>query len=58
MNPKALPTRKVGIGAAVGGVSAITVWALSEYAGIVIPGDVAIAGQTVALFIIQYFVSD
>jgi len=50
------PDRKVQIGAGMGGLSAITAWAVTELTGINVPPEVAIAFSTFLTFIVQYFV--
>lgn len=51
-----VPNRKVVVGAAAGGLITIIAWASKAFADVEIPAEVALAGQTVIVFIIQYAV--
>jgi len=51
------PTRKVGIGAVAGAVSAILIWAVGRY-GLAVPGEIGSAVTTVLTFAASYFVTD
>lgn len=52
----AIPSRKVGVGFAVGGAIAILVWIAKKFGGVDVPADIALAGNTVLTFAIQYLV--
>lgn len=54
--PTATPTRKVLVGVAAGSLMTIVAWAAKEFAGVVIPAEVALAASTVLVFIVQYAV--
>lgn len=51
-----LPTRKVGIGVAVGGLCALVIWALDEFAGRTMPGQAAVGLSSLLTFVAQYIV--
>lgn len=51
-----IPMRKVGVGLAVGSGIAILVWAAKTFGGVDVPADIALAGNTVITFIVQYLV--
>lgn len=53
---KAAPTKKVTIGGLAGALSAILVWALNQYAGAQIPGEIGSAITTVFTFVVAYLV--
>lgn len=57
-----VPTRKITLGAGMGALSAILVWALNTYAitppDPKIPAEIAVAGATFLTFLVQYFVPD
>jgi hypothetical protein len=50
------PNRKVVVGAMAGAVMTILAWCSQAFAGVVVPAEVALAGSTVIVFIVQYFV--
>lgn len=52
-----MPTRKVGLGALAGAVTAIAVWIASRY-GVAVPGEIASAITTVIYFGASYVVAD
>lgn len=54
--PSAKPIRKVVVGAAAGAFMVIVAWASKQFAGVEIPAEVALAGSTVLVFIVQYMV--
>ena len=50
------PDRKIQVGAGMGGLAAILVWAANTYAGVDIPAEVGIGLSTFITFVAQYFV--
>jgi len=52
------PTNKVASGMAVGAAITIIAWAGREYFGIMFPGEVQAALQTLVVFGIQWSVTD
>jgi hypothetical protein len=52
--PSNAPTRKVTVGLVAGAAMTILAWASKTYAGVEIPAEVALAGQTILVFILQY----
>lgn len=50
------PDRKVTYGLFAGALMTILAWISSAFAGVVIPAEVALAGSTVIVFALQYFV--
>lgn len=50
------PDRKVNVGLLAGAVMTIVAWASKAYADVEIPAEVALAGATVIVFALQYFV--
>lgn len=50
------PNRKVVVGAAAGAAMTIIAWCSKAYAGVEIPAEVALAGSTIMVFMLQYFV--
>lgn len=54
--PVQAPSRKVNVGLAAGAGMTILAWASKAFAGVEIPAEVALAGSTVLVFILQYFV--
>lgn len=54
--PDNTPHRKVLVGAACGGIMTILAWASDAFAGVKIPAEVALAGSTVLVFVVQYLV--
>lgn len=55
---KLKPTRKIGTGAAAGALTAIVIWALSEWTGRQIPGHVGTEIGFVVTFAVQWLVGD
>lgn len=53
-----IPQRKVGAGAVAGALTIVIVWALSELAGVEVPGAVASAITTVTMFVVGYTVPE
>lgn len=53
-----IPHRKVNAAALAGGVSIILVWAIKEFSGHAIPGEVASGLTTVLSFIVSYLVPE
>lgn len=51
-----IPHRKVVVGAAAGAAMTILAWASKAFAGIEVPAEVALAGSTVIVFLVQYLV--
>lgn len=51
-----VPNRKVVVGAAAGALMTIVAWVSKAFAGVDIPAEVALAGSTVIVFFVQYFV--
>lgn len=51
-----VPNRKVVVGAAAGGLMTILAWLSQAFGGPIVPAEVALAGQTVLVFLIQYLV--
>lgn len=56
MEPSNKPSRKVVVGTAVGASMTIIAWSIKAFAGVEVPAEVALAGSTVVVFLIQYFV--
>lgn len=56
MNLPEAPHRKVNAAALAGGLSIILVWAVKEFGGHNIPGEVASGLTTVLSFIVAYIV--
>lgn len=52
----AIPSRKVGVGFAVGATVAILVWSAKNFFHVEVPADIAIAFNTLLTFGAQYFV--
>jgi len=52
------PTKKVGYGAAVNALIGILAWALRDFGGITIPGEVQGMVHTLAVFAVQWWVTD
>jgi hypothetical protein len=50
------PDRKVNVGLVAGALMTIVAWASKQYAGVEIPAEVALAGATVIVFMLQYMV--
>lgn len=50
------PSRKVNVGLAAGAAMTILAWASKVFGGVEIPAEVALAGSTILLFILQYCV--
>lgn len=50
------PDRKVTVGAGVGGLVAVLVWALKEYTGVTMSAEAAIGLSTALVFFVQYIV--
>lgn len=55
MNPNT-PQRKIVAGGLAGAVSAIAVWTLEQVTGITVPAEIALAINTVFVFVVQYFI--
>jgi len=51
-----VPNRKVVIGAAAGALMTIVAWCTKAFSGVEIPAEVALAGSTIIVFFLQYFV--
>ena len=58
MKPEHMPTKKVSWGAAVNAAIGIGAWALRDFGGILIPGEVQGMFHTIAVFAVQWFVTD
>jgi hypothetical protein len=56
--PDYLPTRKVGMGQAVGSVVTIAAWALETYTALDIPLFIGTAALQIIMFIAQYWIKD
>lgn len=54
--PSSVPNRKVLVGAAAGAGMTILVWISKAFFGVEVPAEVALAGATVIVFILQYTV--
>jgi len=52
------PTRKVGVGAAAGAITAIAIYLLEVIWGIKVPGDVASQITVLVIFVVQWFVPE
>lgn len=52
----ALPSRKVGVGLAVSSLIAISVWVAKKFFAVEVPADVALQGNALFTFIVQYLV--
>lgn len=50
------PDRKVTTGLMAGAVMTILAWISKTFAGVEIPAEVALAGSTVIVFFLQYYV--
>jgi hypothetical protein len=50
------PNRKVVVGAFAGAAMTILAWCSDAFLGVKIPAEVALAGSTVIVFVVQYFV--
>lgn len=50
------PDRKVTAGLMAGAVMTIVAWISKTFAGVEIPAEVALAGSTVIVFFLQYYV--
>jgi len=48
------PSRKVNVGLAAGAAMTILAWASKAFAGVEIPAEVALAGSTILVFVLQY----
>lgn len=48
--------RKVTVGLFAGALMTVVAWASDAFAGVTIPAEVALAGSTIIVFAIQYFV--
>jgi len=53
-----MPTRKVGIGVITGQLSAVAMWAASEFSSVTLPPEVAISAAGALIAIVQWFVRD
>jgi hypothetical protein len=51
-----MPDRKVTAGALAGSATAIMTWALNQFAGVQLPGEVAVACATILTFGVSYMV--
>lgn len=51
-----VPNRKVVVGALAGAVMAVVAWASKVFAGVEIPPEIALAGSSIIVFLIQYTV--
>lgn len=49
-------TNKVLLGAAIGALTTIIVWAMHQFAKVDIPPEIALAGQTIMVFVGQYLI--
>lgn len=54
--PSQIPNRKVTLGLVAGAAMTILAYVIKAAGGTEIPAEVALAGQTVLVFLIQYFV--
>lgn len=52
------PNRKVNVGLLAGAVMTVLAWISKTYANIEIPAEVALAGSTIIVFILQYMVPE
>lgn len=52
------PTNKVTYGVAAGAGITILIWALNQWVGITVPGEVQGAFQVIAVFATQWWVPD
>lgn len=50
------PDRKVNVGLAAGAFMTIVAWVSKAFGGIEIPAEVALAGATFIVFMLQYYV--
>lgn len=50
------PSRKVGAGLAVSSLIAIAVWVAKQFYGVEIPAAIALQGNALVTFIVQYVV--
>ena len=53
-----MPTRKVGAGLLAGSLTVILIWAMKQYGGTDIPGEVGSAITTILTFFTSWFVPD
>ncbi len=56
--PSPRPTRKVTSGALAGALVTIGVWCVQEFAGVVVPAEVAAAAVVVVSFCVSYVVPE
>lgn len=54
--PSAMPQRKVVAGGLAGSIVSLALWCLSEFAGVVMPGEQAAALTTIVSFGLAYLV--
>lgn len=54
----AMPTTKVSVGAAVGALGTIVIWAADQFFGVEITPEVAAAAVTVAMFVAAYLMPE
>lgn len=52
--PVQAPSRKVNVGLAAGASMTILAWVSKAFAGVEIPAEVALAGSTILVFVLQY----
>ena len=50
------PDRKVTVGLFAGAIMTIVAWTSKAFGGVEIPAEVALAGSTIIVFILQYVV--
>lgn len=55
-DPSPVPNRKVLVGAAAGAGMTILVWISKAFFGVEVPAEVALAGSTVVVFVLQYVI--
>ena len=53
-----VPTRKVALGVGAGAIMVIVVWVVKQFGHIDVPAEVAMAAQTLLVFIGQYYLPD
>lgn len=52
--PVQAPSRKVNVGLVAGAAMTVLAWISKTYAGVEIPAEVALAGSTILVFVLQY----
>ena len=53
-----MPNKKVNAGALAGALSIVLIWAINQYSGTALPGEVASGVTTIVTFITSYVVRE